>query len=67
MAQLSKEMQEFKEKIENQISTIRKEHCMNCEEPATGSDRCDTTCEYGLRMGDLYWILRMMDEEYGTT
>ncbi len=61
----SQELREFKAKTEREIEEIHKSNCSCCEEPATGADCCDK-CEYGQRLGDRYWILRMMDSEYGS-
>ena len=54
----------FEDRNQKEIDSIRRDYCAHCQEPAVGPDRCDW-CEYGQRLGDLYWMQRMNDPEYG--
>ena len=55
----------LEDRNQKEIDSIRRDFCTHCQEPAVGPDKCDK-CEYGQRLGDLYWMQRMMDPEYGS-
>ena len=54
----------FEARTQSMIDMLLRDFCAHCEAPATGRDKCDN-CDVGEKMGDLYWLMRANDPEYG--